>query len=66
MCFFVAGFFFVTMVPAALITHYGLDSTLEGQIGWKDTSGLPRILIPKLPTYQLVDEVPDSVNYLIP
>ena len=41
----------------ALITRRGLDSTLEGQIGWKDTSGPPRILIPKLPTYQSVDEV---------
>ena len=42
----------------ALISRRGLDSTLGSQIGWNDTSsGPPRILIPKLPTYQLVDEV---------
>ena len=42
----------------ALISRRGLDSSLRGQIGWKDTSsGSPRILSPKLPTYQSADEV---------
>ena len=46
----------------ALISRRGLDSTLGGQLGWKDTSsGPPRILIPKLPTYQSTDEVCNSI-----
>ena len=41
----------------ALISRRGLDSTLGGKIGWKDTpSGPPRIFIPNLPSYQS-DEV---------
>ena len=42
----------------ALVSRRGLDSTLGGQIEWKDTSSGPsRIPIPKLPTYQSADEV---------
>jgi hypothetical protein len=40
-----------------LISRRGLDSTSGAQIGWKDTSFGSGILISKLPTYQLADEV---------
>jgi len=42
----------------ALISRRGLDSTLRGQMGWKDiSSGPPKTLVPKPSTYQMADEV---------
>ena len=49
----------------ALISRRSLDSTLGGQTGWKDTSG-PRILTPKLPTYESADKVCNPITIARP